>query len=670
MAEWKKVIVSGSNAELNNIFASGAITGSHISSSGDLFASLVTASTTNVVTYNTTTGKFHYTASSNVGSNTIGTPTDGTYTDGLFPFESTTTVANAVDDINEVLAGLAPPAAPALDYIDATSWTTADWESGNYYLAFGNSLSTSSYSNLNLSSTTGFSNVDFGNIYTGSAGATGTTVSSRIRLGVLASNATPITITLNNDVAANSGTYVNYPADAFKANSTPTAGETYTIDINGTTYTYTATTSASVTNEATTPSGPTITLTTAQTGSFIGTGQSFSLFRHRTGTVSIPASTWRTGSNYARVSSSIAGGPTTYIDWVFDPAAASGNFPYTFSTPTSTSFSATGEKALSGVKYYTNISYNFSCSLSNYYKNSYRSGTLAASDSSQGFGSFSSPAPTATAVNISTPTTADSIFQINSAHSFSSNSSRLLGTSLASRVNVSNGLGKTGNSSTLTTPTILYDNLSTANTVLIENFCLENYRVPSASYNTQAAASTAINTFPSTSALTTSDLAVYNGAARYPTQLFNGGNINGSSIVYKIAGQPDYSSATGNRSFYRVFQNGASQVAGWTIRLDGSDATFVTSGSSLTGNNMTLEIKVPDETGWRDVIAAAPSAGTYNALDDGVGCRSGATIALGGTGGLISLVSERLGPNEYFVLRFTVGSSWTGNINKITITGL
>jgi len=669
MAEWKKVIVSGSSAELNNIFASGDITGSNISSSGDLFASLVTASTTNVVTYNTSTGKFHYTASSNVGSDTIGIPTDGTYTDGLFPFEPTTTVANAVDDINEVLAGLAPPAAPALDYIDATSWTSADWDSGNYYLAFGDSLSTSSYSNLNLSSTTGFSNVDFGGIYTGSVGSTNNLTTSRIRLGVLASNTTPITITLNNDVAVNSGTYVNYPANAFKANSDPAAGETYTIDINGTTYIYTAATSASVTNGATSPTGPTITLTAAQTGSFIGTGQSFSLFRHRTGTVSIPASTWRTGSNYARVSSSIAGGPTTYIDWVFDPAAASGNFPYTFSTPTSTSFSATGEKALSGVKYYTNISYNFSCSLSNYYKNSYRSGTLAASDSSQGFNSQTSGL-ISTLVNIPTPTTADSIFQINSAHTFTSTTSRLLSASLASKVNVSNLLGKTGNSSTLTTPTILYDNVNTSNTALTESFCLENYRVPSASYDTQTAASTALNTFPSASALATSDLAVYNGAARYPTQLLNGGNINGSTVVYKIAGQPDYSGATEDRSFYRVFQNGVSQRATWNIRLDGSNATFVTVGTSLTGNNMTLEIKVPDETGWRDVIAAAPNAGTYNALDDGVGCKSGATIALGGTGGDISLVSERLGPSEYFVLRFTVGSLWTGNISKITISGL
>jgi hypothetical protein len=65
MAEWKKVIVSGSSAELNNIFASGNITGSNISSSGNLFASL---SITDNVGYKTVvvdpiTGKFYRTGS-------------------------------------------------------------------------------------------------------------------------------------------------------------------------------------------------------------------------------------------------------------------------------------------------------------------------------------------------------------------------------------------------------------------------------------------------------------------------------------------------------------------------------------------------------------------------------------------------------------------------------
>jgi len=44
-----------------------------------------------------------------VGSNTIGTPTDGSYLDGLLPFTPSTLIADAIDDINEVLLGIAPP---------------------------------------------------------------------------------------------------------------------------------------------------------------------------------------------------------------------------------------------------------------------------------------------------------------------------------------------------------------------------------------------------------------------------------------------------------------------------------------------------------------------------------------------------------------------------------
>jgi hypothetical protein len=65
MAEWKKVIVSGSSAELNNIFASGAITGSDISSSGDLFASLSISNNTDyrTVVVDPTTGRLYQTGS-------------------------------------------------------------------------------------------------------------------------------------------------------------------------------------------------------------------------------------------------------------------------------------------------------------------------------------------------------------------------------------------------------------------------------------------------------------------------------------------------------------------------------------------------------------------------------------------------------------------------------
>ena len=62
-----------------------------------------------------------WTAATSIGSSTIGTPTDGLYSDGFFTtWTSGTTVANAVDDINELLALIAP-ARP--NYLTGTTLT-------------------------------------------------------------------------------------------------------------------------------------------------------------------------------------------------------------------------------------------------------------------------------------------------------------------------------------------------------------------------------------------------------------------------------------------------------------------------------------------------------------------------------------------------------------------
>ncbi len=62
-------------------------------------------------------------AATAIGSSTIGTPTDGSYSDGFFSsWTNSTTVANAVDDINELLALIAP-ARP--NYLTGTTLTAS-----------------------------------------------------------------------------------------------------------------------------------------------------------------------------------------------------------------------------------------------------------------------------------------------------------------------------------------------------------------------------------------------------------------------------------------------------------------------------------------------------------------------------------------------------------------
>ena len=60
MPNWRKVIVSGSNASLSSITAS-----SDVSASGNLFASLADNNDSNfkTVVYDTSTGQFHRTGS-------------------------------------------------------------------------------------------------------------------------------------------------------------------------------------------------------------------------------------------------------------------------------------------------------------------------------------------------------------------------------------------------------------------------------------------------------------------------------------------------------------------------------------------------------------------------------------------------------------------------------
>ncbi len=628
--EDSNIYSSGSNVTINK-GATGSLSGVEILGNLEVTGSLnLTGSVniTNQISASTILSQY----------SNIGLPEDGTYTDGLYTdITDNTYVGTMIDRFNEVLKGLSPSPAPDLDNLESVSSGT-----NSQYLAFGASLSTSSYSNV--TGTGSLSAVNFTQQFNQSTGTGG----GRLRLGTFSATTT-LTIRLNEDVSADGSPFTNYPANSF--NVPVAGGESYTLEINGNIYTETT----SGTNSL---SGTYFTLSSAATGFFPATGLPFNIFRNRTGTVSIPAGLWRSGWNFVRVKQGT--NITNFVDWVYDPAAASGNFSYSFNGFTTSSVAPTGEKALSGIKYYTGFSYNVTGSISNYYKNVYNI-------SAKSFSSLTSGLSAGT-LSIPTPTTPDDIIQVNSTHTFATSGYRLLSQTLTSTLSITNDFSKTGTTGAITTPTILLDNINTANTTIAENFCLEDRRIPSASYDTQISATNAIGTFPSASALGSSDLAIYSGTLRYPTQVLNSGNVAGAGVVYAIAGQPNYSGATGARYFYRVFTNGASQLAGWSITINGTSTSFVPFGTALTGNNMRIGIKVPGVTGYRDMLTAAPGAGTYTPTADGVGCQSGGAISLG-TAGALSLVSERLPANQVFVLRLEVGSSWTGTISSISITG-
>lgn len=602
MAEWKKVIVSGSNANLLTVTASAV---------------------------------------------TIGNPEDSTYTDGLYTdFTTMTPVGVAVDRFNEILKGLSPSPAPDLSNVEGVTATGA----ANLRLAFGTSNPVGTY--VDVTGTGSLPAVNFTQAFAKITGAGG----GLTRLGIFA-DTVDITARLNENVAADGSPFVNYTSNSFDV---PTAGgESYTLEINGVTW-----------EEGTTGTNPLngtyFTLSAASNGAFPATGLPFNIFANRQGTVTIPIALQQEGWNYCMVYNSL-GKVTNFIDWVVDPEAASSGTAYNFANFTTASVSATGTKWLSGIPYLTGFGYAVTGAIENYYLNTYSTASIPFSSVSTGV--------TATAATITTPLSNTDALNISASHTLAATGRRLLGTTLESTLQYGNIFGKNGTTGTIVTPTILLDNTNTANTTLQENFCLENYRVASSSYDTQNSLSTAVNAFTSGSSLSSADLLVYNGAVRYNTQALNSGNIAGAGIVYTTGDTlPNYSGATGDRYFMRGLVNGSNADATFNVSVTGTNTSFVPFGTALTGNNVRVKLKIPGKTGWRDLSTDAPASTSGIALNDNVGCRTGAQpsnlTSLATATFAIDLKTEGLLPGEYFVISVQAGSSWAGSISQINITGL
>lgn len=580
----------------------------------------------------------------------IGDAEDSDYTDGLFTdFTSATKVGHAIDRINEVLKAVAPSEAPALTNLEKS---TTGGTSMN--LSFDTDDSVAGYTNV-TASLSGLANVSSGESFSVTNGDGG----RPIRLGVFSSTQT-ITLTLNNTTTENAGDYTNYSADSF--NVAPDGVGTYTLEVNGADVT-----PAGSTSDTTSYSANNFDLSLANTASFTGTGAPFEIFRHRTGTVSIPTGQWRSGHNYAKVThvSSLGTHTTNYIDWVYDPAAKNGGgFDYGFFNEQINNFVIGGQKNLSGVRYYDSCTYDFAVTIINYYRNVYPTASnggitftgLTSGLSAAAFNSTDAPgSPGENLLRTSTHTVEDA---------------RILGSVLASTMSIDNGLGKTATKEQ-ETDSVLIDQVNTANSTTQENFCLEDFRVASASYDSQASLSTAV--FDSLSHLSSEELAVYDGGLRYPTQILNGGNVAGSNVARMIAGQPDYSSATEDRYYFRRFQNGSSAKATLTFSVTGENVDFADYAETFSGNKVKIWIKIPGKTGWRDIMTPAPASTSGIALNDNIGCLQGsAPNDIGSSSATrnfsLNLLTEGLTASEYYVFRIETSNSWTGKITRLNIS--
>ena len=140
---------------------------------------------------------------------------------------------------------------------------------------------------------------------------------------------------------------------------------------------------------------------------------------------------------------------------------------------------------------------------------------------------------------------------------------------------------------------------------------------------------------------------------------FNDGPTGGSGR--------NYTALTGSRTYYRYFQQIAPAVANFTLNIAGSGGTFVSLGTALTGNNIHVEVKGPEQTGWMDAYNDFVT-GNWADGDGARNASGGAGRAFGTNWGLTIGTKSTSLTGGYMVIRITVGASFTGNLTGITFT--
>ena len=392
------------------------------------------------------------------GTGTIGPAEDDSYTDGLFTdFSNTTNIGTAIDRFNEVLKGLAPSAAPALDDMDCDdSGTSAK-------LSFGSSQSISGYTNVapsGLTPTNNLSNVDINGTYSS------TTTSNDVRVACFAGSTT-IEGTLNEDISADSP---NYSANSFGDGD---SGTLYLFVNNNSSAIHSVDLNSFGSGNSLNGNSSGFNLSAVTNGAF-SDGSAFSTFKHRTGTYKITAADQRNGWNYARVTHVIGSTTNTcnYVEWVNDPdsnaLASAGSALDTLSM--------TGTKNLSGVKYNTGGSAKYRIRVTNAYRNVYSTSNITFTETNCSVPNQSFPS-----INYGGGENETKVLHLTGSATITGDP--ILNGSISVSTNVphplKSNLSSAGSQSI--SGILLYD-LSDNASVISENFRGESYRMVSGSY--------------------------------------------------------------------------------------------------------------------------------------------------------------------------------------------
>lgn len=584
------------------------------------------------------------------GGGKIGDPEDGTYEDGLFKdFTSDTLVGVTVDRFNEVLKALAPSPAPSLETISIQDAGVTG------KLSFGSS-----------------------NTITGYELSPGQDVGATFGLSADEAGIFAPGVLINGDIAANvsAGGANNkpYPAKAF---GDADQGMLH-LEVNGTVVHSVDLTSFASGNSFNT-NGSGFSLSAAQAIQF-DSGDTLDLFKYRTGTWRVDDADQRNGYNKVRIRHEFTSGTfrdTNAYEWIIDDDVTG----TTFSGESLSNPSLAGGKNISGVTYHTNGTVDYSVTISNAYRNTYSRSTSALD--------FSGTNVITSDMALDMPSTEADDVIISGNTITIDNSNRILNDTVAVGVTVDRTVQGDATSPGQSMTGFLIDNIADNSTDTIEYFNGEGYRmhtgldVQNISYGAPAPAAgknASEYDWDSSQDLINGDtnhntgLLISGGRLSYPANTNHIAGISGgdfSNVPNSPGGNPDYSTASGNRVYIRYFYSNLS-YSNFRLNVSATSTTFVTKSTGVSGNNLTLEILAPNTTKdnggtveWKDAVEP------HNANDRDIGCFAstfGDTIP---TNWGITLGAENTSTSGHVILvRITAAPAWAGNIDSITLTWL
>lgn len=554
--------------------------------------------------------------------------------------ENTDIMEEAFDKVVAILDQLVPPSAPDLSNISIADTGVAG------KLSFGTSAVEPDYTNDPVLDING-------------------TVSLGISRGIFASGVTMNGVIADSTTVGPGTPTAAYPADSFGYANTGILN----LVVNGVTA-HTVDLSVFVSgNTLTNSSG--FNLSAAQASKF-SNGSEFTGFQWRTGTWTVSPLIQRMGYNIAYIEHiKTAGTDTTNnYTWIIDAETVLTSY----SGETLNGLSMTGSKFISGVEYHTAGTAQYSITASNAFRNTYSSSLSAVSHPGVSNCSVASVALPSITDNL------DNYDIINKTVTVT-NSGRLLGVGLTVNTRIDRTVQTDSTSTGVSAFQLLLDNVAANSTGLVEQFNDEQRRMNSGveadlnniSYTNAASGSpydwNSLEDLISGDANHNTGLLVYDSRLYYPTDsdIVNSGNF--STIADGPAGNPDYSAASGNRTYYRFFSL-AGDTQNFRFNVSVSSTSFVSKATPLSGNNLHFEMLAPNTTS-NGVSTEFKDCVTPYTTDNSIGCYSstyGATIP---TSWGVTLGSKNASTsNRTLVIKITASSSWTGYIDTITLTEL